>query len=165
MHEKQLWLYTVTAYQLSYQENTRSDVWCFDKWRKACYAKHELDLAKHKRYSIPIGPNEVMRYDVTYFFRLFVWPNIISDGLTNELSKRIKKQLRWHGGSSFTTCAEGPVCCSGQLQTKDINYNSCTWSYLPVYLARKGKCVFFLFSTFIYNAGGYTMVIFTESVY
>jgi len=121
MHEKQLWLYTVTAYQLSYQENTRSDVWCFDKWRKACYAKHELDLAKHKRYSIPIGPNEVMRYDVTYFFRLFVWPNIISDGLTNELSKRIKKQLRWHGCSSFTTCAEGPVCRSGQLQTKDIN--------------------------------------------
>jgi len=109
--------------------------------------------------------NEVMRYDVTYFFRLFVWPNIISDSRTNELSKRIKKQLRWHSGSTFTTCAEGPVCRSGQLQTKDINYNSCIWSYLPVYLARKGKCVFFLFSTFIYNARWYTLVIFTERVY
>jgi len=57
------------------------DVRCSNKCGKACYKLP----AKHKLFSLLIGPNDIEHYDVTSFPDMFR-PNIISDGLTNELS-------------------------------------------------------------------------------
>lgn len=52
-----------------YWQNALNDVHWSEKWGKACYNKNWMCAlpAIHRKFSHLIGPNDSVRYDVTYF--------------------------------------------------------------------------------------------------